>query len=129
MRIIRREESERLLQEDPRYAADAYQFVSAGLDFTIKLLNKPRQGPGRHVSGAELLEGLRQYALREYGPMAKTILNAWGIHDCRDFGQIVFNLVAKNIFGKTADDSLADFDAGFDFETAFRAPFKPTQPS
>lgn len=129
MRIIRSEESAQLLKEDPRYAAEAYQFVSEALDFTTKSLNKPtsgprQSGPRHHVMGSELLEGIRKYALHEYGPMAKTLLNTWGIHECRDFGQIVFNLVNKKIFGKTEDDSIDDFNHGFDFNTAFRTPFE-----
>ena len=125
MRIISPEETAQLLKEDPRYAADAYQFVSEALDFTARTLNKPDAGPGHHITGAELLEGLRKYALQEFGPMAKTTLNAWGIHDCRDFGQIVFNLVNNKIFGKTEEDSMDDFNHGFDFDTALRTPFEP----
>lgn len=125
MKLISPEETAAILKEDPRYAADAYPFIGEALTFTAKLLNKPASGPGHHVTGAELLEGIRQYALQEYGPMTKTILNSWGIHECRDFGHIVFNLVNKKILGKTEDDSLADFEGGFNFDAAFRAPFEP----
>ncbi len=127
MRVINPEETTQLLKEDPRYAADAYQFISEALDFTTKLLNKPATGPTHHVTGAELQEGIRKYALQEYGPMAKTILNTWGIHECQDFGRIVFNLVNNKIFGKTEDDSMDDFNNGFDFSAAFRTPFEPEQ--
>ncbi len=125
MRIITQEETAQILKEDPRYAADAYLFVGEALEFTTKKLKKPATGLSRHVSGGELLEGIRIFALQEYGPMSKTILNAWGVHDCRDIGYIVFNMVNKQILGKTEEDSLADFNNGFDFETAFRTPFKP----
>ena len=125
MRIITREEAAQILKEDPRYAADAYAFVGEALEFTTKKLNKPAAGAGHHVTGGELLEGIRFFALQEYGPMAKTILNAWGIRECRDFGHIVFNMVNRKILGKTEEDSLNDFNAGFDFDTAFRAPFEP----
>lgn len=115
----------RIVKEDTRYAPDAYQFIREALDFSTKALKKPIEGPGRHVTGAELLEGIRQYALQEYGPLAMTVLRNWGIRQCADFGQIVFNLVNKEFLGKTDDDSVRDFDNGYDFETAFRAPFKP----
>ena len=65
-----------ILASDTRYDENAYLFVREALDFTIKLLNKPKEGPNRHVRGSELLEGLRQYALQEFGPLAKNVLTA-----------------------------------------------------
>lgn len=114
-----------ILQKDSRYDENAYLFLREALDFTIKLLAKPAQGPARHVSGGELLEGIRQYALKEYGPMAKTVLNRWGISRCEDFGEIVFNLVEAGTLGKTDEDKREDFAGGYDFEKAFRDPFRP----
>ncbi|MBU1693828.1 MAG: hypothetical protein KJ726_02300 [Verrucomicrobia bacterium] len=112
-----------VVREDPRYDAQAYEFLREALDFTIKLLNKPAEGPTRHVSGGELLEGIRQYALQEFGPMALTVLNRWGVRRCEDFGEMVFNLVDKGILGKTDRDRKEDFGGGYDFEQAFRQPF------
>ena len=114
-----------ILKEDPRYAPEAYHFIREALDFTTRSLKKPTEGSERHVSAAELLEGIRQYALKEYGPLAMTVLKAWGIRQCTDFGQIVFNLVNKKFLGKTDDDSVRDFDRGYDFAAAFRTPFTP----
>lgn len=126
MRKITFEEAvAQILKEDPRYAAEAYHFIREALDFTTRSLKKPATGPGRHVSATELLEGIRQYVLKEYGPMAMTVLQTWGIRQCADFGQIVFNLVNKKFLGKTEDDSAHDFDRGYDFAAAFRAPFVP----
>jgi uncharacterized repeat protein (TIGR04138 family) len=125
MRTITFEEAvAQILEEDPRYAPEAYHFIREALDWTTRSLKKPAEGPGRHVSAAELLEGIRQYALKEYGPLAMTVLQAWGIRQCADFGQIVFNLVNKELLGKTDDDSVHDFDNGYDFAAAFRAPFR-----
>lgn len=116
---------DQIINEDPRYHEQAYHFMREALDFTIKLLEKPAEGPGRHVSGGELLEGIRQYALKEYGPITKTVLNSWGVQRCEDFGDLVFNLVNKGVLGKTDDDRKEDFAGGYDFETAFRRPFRP----
>jgi uncharacterized repeat protein (TIGR04138 family) len=116
-----------ILDRDPRYAEDAYHFVREALDFTIKLLEKPLEGPGRHVSGQELLEGIRQYALREFGPMALRVLNYWGVRSSEDFGEIVFNMVGAGILGKTEEDRKEDFAGGLDFESAFAKPFRPTR--
>ena len=117
-----------ILKRDSRYDRDSYYFVREGLDFTLKLLKKQtRTNPvHRHVSGQELLEGLRRYALDQFGPMAKTVLDYWGIRKCDDFGRIVFNMVEKNVLGKTEQDSLEDFKGGFDFEEAFVKPYLPT---
>ena len=115
----------RIRNTDTRYTVEAYQFVREALDYTVKKLSKPTEGPARHISAAELLEGIRQFALQEYGPMTLTVLTSWGVRRCEDFGQIVFNLVQTGFFGKTEQDSIHDFEGGYDFESAFRKPFTP----
>lgn len=114
-----------ILEKDKRYQPDAYEFVSESLDYTVKMLKKPATGPQRHVTAAELLEGIREYALKQFGPLAKTVLNHWGIHRCEDFGEIVFNLVEAGVLGKTQEDKKEDFIGGYDFDQAFRDPFCP----
>ena len=112
-----------ILERDSRYRAEAYIFVREGLDHTVRQLEKPR-----HVSGQELLEGIREYALDEYGPVARRVLSEWGINDCLDFGNIVFNLVNEGLLGKTDEDSIEDFLGGYDFHEAFIQPFRPSTP-
>ncbi|HEY1107523.1 MAG TPA: Minf_1886 family protein [Opitutaceae bacterium] len=117
-----------ICKEDPRFERKAYDFVRLGLDHTVKELRKKdadRAEKSRHVSGPELLEGLRVYALDQFGPMAKTVLNAWGVKRCSDFGDIVFNLIEYNVFSKTENDRREDFADIFDFEEAFVKPFQP----
>ncbi|HPF98670.1 MAG TPA: hypothetical protein PLE77_01280 [Kiritimatiellia bacterium] len=114
-----------ILEEDKRYDEHAYHFLRESLDFTIKMLGKPQAGTARHVSGVELLEGVRQHALKEYGPIAQTVLARWGIRRCEDIGEIVFNLVDKGVLGKTEEDRKEDFAGGYDFDEAFRQPFRP----
>jgi uncharacterized repeat protein (TIGR04138 family) len=109
-----------ILARDPRYAIDAYAFVRIGLDHTVRRLEKPR-----HVSGRELLDGIREFALSEFGPMTKTVLNGWGIKRTEDIGEIVFNMVETGLLGKTEKDSRSDFANGYDFDEAFRNPFRP----
>ena len=115
----------RIVADDPRYDQHAYLFIREALDFTIQKLEKPVSGPKRHVSGTELLEGIRAYALQEFGPMAHRVLNHWGIFCCEDFGEMVFNMVDKGILGKTERDHKDDFKTGYNFEKAFITPFKP----
>jgi uncharacterized repeat protein (TIGR04138 family) len=96
------------------------------LEYTQRILKREVGTKTRHITGQELLEGIREYALKEYGPMALTVLAEWGIHRAEDFGEIVFNMVEHGILSKTETDSRKDFQGGYDFEKAFRAPFQPS---
>ena len=119
----------RICEADPRYHEQAYHFIREALDFTIKLLQRPTEGPGRHIRGSELLDGIRQFALQEYGPMARRVLNSWGVHRCEDFGELVFHLVEHGVLGKTDEDKKEDFAGGYDFDEAFLKPYRPASHS
>jgi uncharacterized repeat protein (TIGR04138 family) len=114
---------------DPRYHRDAYIFLRDALDFTTKQQKKIKGATVRHVTGPELLEGVRQYALKEFGPMVMTVFDNWGIHSCEDIGNMVFNLIGAGIFGKTEEDSIEDFKNVYDFVEAFIKPFAPARPA
>jgi len=120
------EESLNLIEaKDPRYRREAYLFVKEALDHTQRMIGKQNRGRLRHVTGQELLAGIRDFALAQYGPMAMTLLEEWGIRKCGDFGNIVFNMVDVGWLARTDKDSRADFEAGYDFIEAFRNPFLP----
>jgi uncharacterized repeat protein (TIGR04138 family) len=116
---------DRITAKDSRYHREAYVFLREALDHTQRSVNKSSQGQTRHVSGQELLAGIRQYALTQFGPMTLTVFEEWGIRRCEDFGELVFNLVEHGLLSKTENDSRADFQNGYDFEAAFRKPFLP----
>jgi uncharacterized repeat protein (TIGR04138 family) len=119
-----------ICKEDPRFDRKAYDFVRLGLDHAVKELRKKdaaRAEKSRHVTGAELLDGLRIYALDQFGPLTKTVLNAWGVTRCTHFGDIVFNLIEYNVFSKTESDRREDFSDLYDFDTAFVKPFQPAK--
>jgi uncharacterized repeat protein (TIGR04138 family) len=116
-----------ILATDSRYCRDAYLFLRDALDFTTKQQKKIKGTAVRHVTGPELLDGVRQYALKEFGPMVVTVFDSWGIHSCEDFGHMVFNLINAGIFGKTERDSIEDFKNVYDFEEVFVKPFAPTK--
>lgn len=125
---------EPLLARDPRYARAAYHFVREGLDHTQAVLKQrgitfPRAEIDNHITATELLDGLRELALQQFGPMALCVLEDWGIRSCEDFGEIVFNLVEQRILSKTEHDRREDFRSGYDFAEAFRLPFAPTSRS
>ncbi len=119
-----------ICKEDPRFDRKAYDFVRLGLDHAVKELRKKdasRAERSRHVTGPELLDGLRTYALDQFGPLTKTVLNAWGVRRCTDFGDIVFNLIEYNVFSKTENDRREDFSDIYNFDDAFVKPFQPAR--
>jgi uncharacterized repeat protein (TIGR04138 family) len=116
-----------IVASDPRYQRDAYVFLRDALDFTTKQQKKVKGATVRHVTGPELLGGVRQYALKEFGPLVMTVFDSWGIHSCEDVGNMVFNLIGAGIFGKTEEDSIEDFKNVFDFDEAFVKPFAPAR--
>ena len=112
--------------KDKRYHPGAYFFVMEALEHTARLLDKhAKEGVERHVSGKELLEGIRAFSLQQFGPMALTVFDAWGVATTRDFGAIVFNLVETGKLRKTETDSIEEFDNVFDFRDVFEKPFLP----
>lgn len=122
---------ELICKEDPRFDPKAYTFTRHGLDHTVKELKRrdgERAQKSLHVSGPELLEGLRAYALDQYGPLTLTVLNGWGIRSCGDFGDIVYSLIEYRVFSKTERDRREDFSEVYDFDEAFVKPFLPKRP-
>ena len=117
---------EEVVRKDPRYAYEAYEFVFQALEHTQKLLGrKPAEVAGAaaepaeahlHVSGPELLAGIRALALQEFGLMARTVFRMWGIDRTDDFGEIVFNLIEAELMSRTDEDSRAEFHDLFDLD-------------
>ena len=114
-----------ILARDSRFHREAYLFLRDALDFTQKAITKNNKGQPRHVSGQELLAGIREFALSQFGPMTITVLEEWGIRSSADFGELVFNMVDAGLLAKTEKDSRDDFRDGYDFFEAFRKPFLP----
>jgi uncharacterized repeat protein (TIGR04138 family) len=114
-----------ILKRDKRFDPHAYFFLKDALDFTLKRIAEGNGGQTRHVSGPELLEGFRDYALEQFGPMASTLMREWGIRKCLDVGDMVFHLIEEQVFGKQDSDSREDFTGIFDLEEALVTPFLP----
>jgi uncharacterized repeat protein (TIGR04138 family) len=114
-----------ILKRDQRYDGQAYFFLKDALDFTLKRFAEEAGNRGRHVSGKELLEGFRDHALDQFGPMAATLMEEWGIHETRDVGNMVFRLIEEQVFGKQDSDKPEDFEGLFDLDQSLRAPFLP----
>ena len=108
-----------IVKRDNRYAYEAYAFVFEALGYTVK-----KVGQRRHVTGQELCFGIRDYAWKRFGYLARVVLNSWGVKSTEDFGQIVFNLVDAGLMGKTETDSQDDFRAVYDFKEAFEDAYR-----
>jgi uncharacterized repeat protein (TIGR04138 family) len=126
----------KLLREDPRYKADAYYFVREALAFAQQELglgmsseyDAEQGGYEPHLTGQQLCEATRLYALEQFGYMSKVVLNSWGIYSTGDLGDIVFNLIRIGQLKKSERDRREDFDNVFDFDEALQQDFKITLP-
>jgi uncharacterized repeat protein (TIGR04138 family) len=112
-----------VVRRDPRYAYEAYEFLFEALQYTQQVLGRvpPKNAsPDEeyHVTGPELLEGVRELALREFGLMARTVFRMWGIDTTADFGELVFNLIEAGLLSKTDNDERMDFADVFDLDEA-----------
>ena len=105
---------DQICESDPRYKPDAYEFLMEALAFTQKKYKR-----FKHVSGEELLEGIKELLLHKFGPMTLLILGHWGIKRTEDFGNIVFNLVDNKILSKDSEDNIDSFQNGYDFAEVF----------
>jgi uncharacterized repeat protein (TIGR04138 family) len=119
-----------ILPRDSRYALEAYEFVLDAWQHTQRLLGRtlPRgkleEALNYHVSGRQLLEGVRDLALREFGLMARTVFARWGIQRTDDFGELVYNLISVDLMSKTEEDCREDFHAVFDLDEALTRQFQ-----
>jgi len=112
-----------IAHKNKRYAPEAYFFIFDALSETQQTMmaKRPPDGPEFHVTGQELLEGIREHARKEFGYMAKTVFEEWGVTSTEDFGRIVFHLVDGGLMRKTESDSLDDFRNSYDFSSAFES--------
>jgi uncharacterized repeat protein (TIGR04138 family) len=118
---------DRIQQRDRRYTREAYIFLHEALQFTVQ-----RTGRKGHVTGRELCEGLCQYALAQFGRLARTVLGHWGVRRSEDIGEIVFNMVEVGLLRKREEDRREDFAGVVDFgealDRAFELHLKPEGP-
>jgi uncharacterized repeat protein (TIGR04138 family) len=117
---------EEVVEEVGLYPREAFEFIQQGLSYTVQKLHGELKDPSasRHVSGRDLSEGLRQFALLQWGMLAGTVLRRWNIHRTDDFGRIVFAMVESGWMSKTDQDTIDDFRNIFDFRTAFEEGYR-----
>ncbi len=132
-----------LLQQDPRYTLEAYQFIRDALAHGQDVLGLGDQAEEsaedemndpfdvtseQHLTGQQLCESIRHYAMQQYGYMAKIVLNQWGLKTTGDFGEIVYNLIRIGMMKRSDTDRREDFDNCYDFTEAFEQKFEITMP-
>jgi uncharacterized repeat protein (TIGR04138 family) len=110
--------------KDRRYKEDAYYFINEAVIFSAEYFSKPEFGTSKHLSGPELLDGIREFTLSEFGPMAAAVLNKWGLKTTLDIGHVVFNLIDEGVLSASPEDKLGDFSEVYDFQSAFIEPFE-----
>jgi uncharacterized repeat protein (TIGR04138 family) len=110
---------EKIFKGDPRYKPESYEFVMQALFYTQKRLK--REG---HISAQELLNGIKDFALEQFGPMAPTVFEHWGITSTDDLGNIVFKMIENGLLKKTEGDSLEDFRAVYDLKETFKTGYR-----
>jgi len=124
-------ELKQVLEKAGGYSVEAYRFLSDGLAHTVTTIHgedivaaatDDPEDESLHVSGQELCLGLRDYAIRRYGLLARTVLSRWNIRTTDDFGRIVFALVDAGLMRKTDRDHFEDFQGVYDFEEEFVEP-------
>lgn len=113
---------------DKRFKKEGYHFLKDTLERTISKLREEELLEHRQVTGPELLDGLVEYALSEYGSMAVAILDSWGIRSGEDIGDMVFQLIEARAFGSSEEDSPSDFHGVMDLRRELLAPYRPTRP-
>lgn len=117
-----------IVAQDRRFESDAYHFLREALDHTVMKLREDELEEHRHVSGPELLQGVVDHALREFGSMAVTVLDSWRVRTGEDIGIMVFQLIDAGAFGRSEEDSPADFVDVVNLKEELMAPFKPSRP-
>lgn len=113
-----------ICQADGRFRPAAYRFVMyEGIEYTTRDYLKLTEATRRHLTGAELCEGLRLLALKQFGFMALDVWRSWGITSTRDWGTVVFNLCDNNLLSRNDEDCIEHFDNVFDLEKGLRQAF------
>lgn len=115
-----------IVERNPKFDREAYFFLRDVLERTSGEGKKQRDSRSRHVTGQELLEGVRKVALTQFGPMVLTVFDAWGVKKGEDFGEMVYSLIDAGFFRKSSEDTIGDFSGGYSFYDAFVVPFLPS---
>ncbi len=116
---------EKIVDQDPRFSEEAYAFISDAVLYTTHKVESDSTMHKHHITGKELLNGIKDFAMQQFGPIAPAVLRHWGLNDSMAIGHVVFNMVNNQLLGKSQEDTIDDFKNGFDFDMEFSKPFLP----
>jgi uncharacterized repeat protein (TIGR04138 family) len=115
-----KEKLRQIALRDGRYSPEAFYFLFEALEIAVRLAGKENlQGPARHVTGQEVVQGMRAHALQQFGPLAASVWRRWGVRETIDWGRIVFLLVDQGLLKRQDDDTIEDFRDDADFDALF----------
>ena len=118
-----------LALRDGRYSPEAFRFLFESLDHAVRLAGKGEaEGTERHVTGQEVLAGMRACAEDVFGPLAGFVWRSWGVRESMDWGRIVFLLVDEGLLKRQDEDRIDDFASNFDFDEVFERSYVPELP-
>jgi uncharacterized repeat protein (TIGR04138 family) len=125
MSIKFRETVEKIVEKNPEYPPDAYEFINLAVSYTSEKLGRYREKDAgkRHMSAEELLEGIVEYALREFGPMAEAVMKSWNLDSPGAIGKIVFYMIEGKLLRASENDTISDFELDYDIDRALCRPF------
>ncbi len=113
------EQIEEIARRDRRYPPDAYVLVFEGLECALA-----RMSTRRHVTPSELVEGVREAALSQWGLLARAVLESWNIRETGAVGDLVFNLIRRGLLEAGEDDTPVQFQGVFTFDDGFETAFR-----
>ena len=123
------EDARTVALRDGRYSPEAFRFLYESLHYAVRLAGKEEaEGTERHVTGQEVLAGMRFYARQLFGPLAAQVWRSWGVRQALDWGNIVFLLVEAGLLNRQESDTIEDFRDDFDFDEAFVQGYRPELP-
>ncbi len=114
-----------ITDRDGRYPVEAYEFVNDAVVYTVEKLSKKNSSGRNHITGQELLDGVKELGIKLYGPMASQVFQEWSIKDGMSVGNIVYNMVNCQLLRTSDSDSISDFNIPLDFQKALTSPFMP----
>jgi uncharacterized repeat protein (TIGR04138 family) len=122
-----RDTVENIICDDSRFSYDAYEFISKAVAYTVQeISSQKKSSTSNHISGYELLCGIGDFAVQQFGPLAYEVLESWGLKDSLSIGYVVFNMVDYSLLGKSDDDSIKDFENVFNLKKELTIRFLPS---
>ena len=123
-----------LLESDRRFALETYRFMQEALEYAVcvgatedsetdddDVFASDDEG---HVTGQDLCYAVAEYAVREYGYLAKDVLAQLGLRKTSDIGDVVYNMIRFGFMTKSDRDRREDFDDVFDLGEELKRLFK-----